>query len=56
MMIQDLNVTAICCTPSYFIHVMEVAEKIGLDLRTTKLRHGFFGAEPWTDEKREFIE
>ena len=56
MMIQDLNVTAICCTPSYFIHVMEVAEKIGLDLRTTKLRHGFFGAEPWTDEKRDFIE
>ncbi len=56
MMIQDLNVTTICCTPSYFIHVMEVAEKMGLDLRTTKLRHGFFGAEPWTDEKREFIE
>ncbi|MBP5300750.1 MAG: phenylacetate--CoA ligase [Victivallales bacterium] len=56
MMIKDLNVTAICCTPSYFIHVMEVAEKIGLDLRTTNLRHGFFGAEPWTDEKRDFIE
>ena len=56
MMIQDLNVTAICCTPSYFIHVMEVAEKLGLDLRTTKLRHGFFGAEPWTDEKRDYIE
>ena len=56
MMIKDLKVTAICCTPSYFIHVMEVAEKIGLDLRTTKLRHGFFGAEPWTDEKRDFIE
>ncbi len=56
MMIKDLKVTAICCTPSYFIHVMEVADKIGLDLRTTNLRHGFFGAEPWTDEKREFIE
>ena len=42
---------------SYFLHLATVAEKIGVDFRRdTKLRHGVFGAEPWTDEIRERIE
>ena len=56
MLIQDLKISVICCTPSYFIHLMEVAERLGLDLHKTTLRHGFFGAEPWTDEMRRHIE
>lgn len=56
MLIQDLGVSVLCCTPSYFIHLMEVAQRLGLDLRKTTLRHGFFGAEPWTDEMRRHIE
>jgi phenylacetate-CoA ligase len=56
MLIQDLKITTICCTPSYFIHLMEVAQRLGLDLHKTTLRHGFFGAEPWTDEMRKHIE
>ncbi len=56
MLIQDLGVTTICCTPSFFIHLMEVAEKLGIDLRKSTLRHGFFGAEPWTDEMRQRME
>ena len=57
MLMRDLGVTAIACTPSYFIHIMDEALKKGVDFRKeTKLRHGIFGAEPWTDEIRAKIE
>lgn len=57
MLMKDLGVTAIACTPSYFLHLATVAEKMGVDFRRdTKLKHGIFGAEPWTDEIREKIE
>ena len=57
MLMRDMGTTAIACTPSYFLHVIEVAKRQGLDFRRdTKLRHGIFGAEPWTDEMRAKIE
>ncbi len=57
MLMKDLGVTVICCTPSYFLHLATVAEKLGVDFRRdTKLKHGVFGAEPWTDEIRARIE
>lgn len=57
MLMQDLGVTGICCTPSYFSHLIEVAEKMGVDFRRdTKLRVGLFGAEPWSEELRRHIE
>lgn len=56
MLIKDLGVTAICCTPSFFIHLMEVARKTGFDLKASTLKHGIFGAEPWSDAMRERIE
>ena len=57
MLMKDLGVTAIACTPSYFLHLATVAEKMGVDFRRdTKLKHGVFGAEPWTDEIRAKIE
>ncbi len=56
LLIRDFGVTAICCTPSFFIHIMEEAEKTGFDLKNASLRVGFFGAEPWTTEMRQRIE
>ena len=57
MLMRDLGTTAIACTPSYFLHIIEVASKLGIDFRRdTKLKHGIFGAEPWTDEMRAKIE
>ena len=56
MLIQDLQVTAVACTPSYFLHVIDLADKVGYDWKATKLRVGIFGAEPWTEEMRRFIE
>jgi len=56
MLIQDFGATAICCTPSYSLFLAETAEEMGTSLRETKLRVGFFGAEPWTHEMRREIE
>jgi phenylacetate-CoA ligase len=57
MLMQDLGVTVIACTPSYFLRIMDVARSQGIDFRRdTKLKHGIFGAEPWTDEMRRKIE
>ncbi|KUK30637.1 MAG: Phenylacetate-CoA ligase [Methanosarcinales archeaon 56_1174] len=56
-LMQDLKTTAIACTPSYFLHIMEVAEGMGVDIeRDTQLKKGIFGAEPWSDETRKRIE
>lgn len=56
MLMKDFGVTGIACTPSYFVHMVEVAGKMGIDLRKLPLRLGIFGAEPWTPEMRHFIE
>ena len=53
-MIQDFGVTAIHCTPSYAMHLAEVAEEMGAELST--LRTGLFGAEPWSDAMRGELE
>lgn len=56
MMLKDFGATAISCTPSYFLHVLDRAEELGVDLRELPLRAGIFGAEPWTDGMRRRIE
>jgi phenylacetate-CoA ligase len=53
-MIQDFGVTAIHCTPSYAMHLAEVAEEMHAGLTT--LRTGLFGAEPWSDSMRKELE
>ena len=56
-LMQDLGSTAIACTPSYFLYINEVAQKMGVSIRDdTKLKAGIFGAEPWSDETRRRIE
>jgi phenylacetate-CoA ligase len=56
MVMRDFGVTAICCTPSYFLHMTERAAQLGVDLRELPLRVGVFGAEPWTAAMRSRIE
>jgi phenylacetate-CoA ligase len=56
-LIQDLRVTAIACTPSYMLHMAEVAKKMGVDFqRDTKLRTAILGAEPWSEKMRSRIQ
>ena len=56
MVMRDFKVTAICCTPSYFLHLVERAGELGVDIRDLPLRAGIFGAEPWTDSMRRRIQ
>jgi phenylacetate-CoA ligase len=56
-LMQDLGVTAIACTPSYLIHMIDVAKKMGIDFRRdTLLKRAVLGAEPWTESMRSKIE
>jgi phenylacetate-CoA ligase len=56
MLMKDFGVTVICCTPSYFLHIIERAKEMGMDIKEMPLSIGVFGAEPWTENMRERIE
>jgi len=53
-MIQDFGVTTIHCTPSYAMHLSEVADEMGKSLDS--LKTGIFGAEPWSEAVRKSLE
>ncbi len=54
-MMTDFGATAIACTPSYLLHIVECLEKENL-LDKLKLKSAICGAEPWTVKMREDIE
>ena len=56
MVMRDFGVTVICSTPSYFLHLIERAAQLDVDIRELPLRVGLFGAEPWTQSMRQRIE
>jgi phenylacetate-CoA ligase len=56
MVMRDFGVTALCATPSYFLHVIERAGELGVDMKALPLRVGVFGAEPWSDAMRVRIQ
>lgn len=56
MMMQEMGTTHLCCTPSYALYLGESIREMGIDRNSLKLRCGFFGAEPWTEEMRKQIE
>jgi phenylacetate-CoA ligase len=57
LIMKDFGPTAITCTPSYALHLGEIAEEMGLNpAKDFRLRVGCFGAEPWSERMREQIE
>jgi phenylacetate-CoA ligase len=56
MIMKDFGPTILTCTPSYALHVAEVAEEMGVSFRDLKFKAGVFGAEPWTEQMRQEIE
>ncbi len=56
MFLEDFGVTVIVGTPSYVLHLSELAEEKGLTPDKHKLRVGMFGGEGHTDEMRRQIE
>ncbi|MEV5679378.1 phenylacetate--CoA ligase PaaK [Streptomyces sp. NPDC052179] len=55
-LIQDFRPEIIMITPSYMLTLLDEFERQGVDPRTTALKVGIFGAEPWTEEMRREIE
>ncbi|KQQ42713.1 phenylacetate--CoA ligase PaaK [Nocardioides sp. Leaf307] len=55
-LIVDFRPDLIMVTPSYMLAIVEEMERQGVDPRSTSLRVGIFGAEPWTDDMRREIE
>jgi phenylacetate-CoA ligase len=55
-LISDFRPDIIMVTPSYMQVLIEAFEKQGIDPRSTSLRIGIFGAEPWTEAMRAEIE
>lgn len=53
-MIMDFGVTTIHCTPSYAMHLSEVAEEMNANLNS--LKTGIFGAEAWSETMRKSLE
>src|SRR5262249_20313869 len=56
MIAEDFGSTVLCCTPSFALYLASEAEDMGRGLKNTKLRAGIFGAEPWSEDLRNYIE
>ncbi|HWL28261.1 MAG TPA: phenylacetate--CoA ligase PaaK [Burkholderiaceae bacterium] len=55
-LIHDFQPRIIMVTPSYFCNILEEMERQGMDPKSSSLRIGIFGAEPWTGQMRQDIE
>jgi phenylacetate-CoA ligase len=56
MLIRDFRPDVIMVTPSYMLAILDEMERQGDDPRSSSLKVGIFGAEPWTDDMRREIE
>ncbi|MQA12736.1 MAG: phenylacetate--CoA ligase [Pseudonocardiaceae bacterium] len=55
-LITDFEPEIIMVTPSYMLTILDEFERQGIDPRSSSLRVGIFGAEPWTEQMRTEIE
>jgi phenylacetate-CoA ligase len=55
-LIVDFEPDIITVTPSYMLAILDEFRRQGRDPRTTSLKVGIFGAEPWTNAMRHEIE
>jgi phenylacetate-CoA ligase len=55
-LICDFRPEIIMVTPSYMLTLLDEFERQGVDPRSTSLKVGVFGAEPWTEAMRREIE
>jgi phenylacetate-CoA ligase len=52
----DFGTTVLACTPSYSLYLAEAAREEKIDFKKLRLKTGFFGAEPWSENMRKEIE
>jgi phenylacetate-CoA ligase len=55
-LITDFKPSIIMVTPSYMLALLDEFERQGIDPRSSSLRIGILGAEPWTEAMRTEIE
>ena len=55
-LISDFKPEIIMVTPSYMLSILDAFKKQGVDPRTSSLKVGIFGAEPWTNAMRLEVE
>lgn len=55
-LIEDFRPDGIMVTPSYMLNILEQYHRMGIDPRSSSLKVGVFGAEPWTDAMRKEVE
>ncbi len=56
MLMQDFGTTALVGTPSYCLHLAEVAAGMGIDPASMNIRVGLYGSEAWTESMRHELE
>lgn len=56
IMMKELGTTMLCCTPSYATYLAETIREMEIKPEELKLKSGYFGAEPWTEEMRQHLE
>lgn len=56
MIMKDFGPTILTATPSYTLHLAEVAAEMGVSFEDLNFKFGIFGAEPWSEKMREEIE
>ncbi|MDD2604410.1 MAG: phenylacetate--CoA ligase [Desulfobacteraceae bacterium] len=56
LIMRDFKPTVITATPSYVLHLAEVAEEMGVSFKDLSFKFGIFGAEPWSEKMRQEIE
>jgi phenylacetate-CoA ligase len=55
-LIREFGARVVLMTPSYMLAIADEFERQGIDPRSTAMRIGIFGAEPWTEGMRAEIE
>jgi phenylacetate-CoA ligase len=53
---RDFKTTVLVGTPSYVMHLTDVALESGYDFKELRLRVGLLGSEPWTNQTRTELE
>ncbi len=56
IIMKDFGPTILTATPSYALHLAEVAIEMGVSFQNLKFKYGIFGAEPWSETMRREIE
>ncbi len=50
---RDFKTTALVCTPSYALKMVDVMMDAGINPNGLSLKYGLFGAEPWSEGMRQ---